>query len=229
LVVTDARGYLIWRVVSSDEPELVEAYQWSWMRPMVETVDLRPEDALDASASPTPTPSSRPSPAEGFSRFTSTTHGISIDYPTGWQIRPATEPWNHDAVTFGSPGVDVISDPSAPNGLYFALVSESLDGQPGDDWCCGEAITATEVCKGGSGFGRYTLDGARGWIMDCGFDAPTSQVLSVATSTRGYVIVLRVPDEPRYAIYGYEGDWFERMIQTVEFHPEDALDPQSVP
>lgn len=47
-VFTDTRGHLIWRVVSSDEPELVETYDWNWLKPVLETVDLRPEEALDA-------------------------------------------------------------------------------------------------------------------------------------------------------------------------------------
>lgn len=193
------------------------------------TLVLIPAVGPGVARSPEPSSSSASSPPPSTERFDSTVHGISIDYPSGWQIRPATEPWNHDAVTFDSPAVDVIFDPSAPAGLYLALVSESLDDQTSDDWAYGEAITASEVCQGGSGFGRITLNGARGWIKDCKFDAPTTQVVSVATSTRGYVIVLRVPDEPRYAIYGYEGDYFERLIQTVEFHPEDAVDAESAP
>ena len=34
--------------MSSDEPELVETYDWDWLKPVLETVDLRPEQALDA-------------------------------------------------------------------------------------------------------------------------------------------------------------------------------------
>jgi len=47
---------------------------------------------VPAATSPAPTASSEPlrSPAPGFSTFESTVHGISIDYPAGWQTRPAT-------------------------------------------------------------------------------------------------------------------------------------------
>jgi hypothetical protein len=55
LIFTDTRGYLIRLVVSSDEPRLAETYDWDWHRAALETVDLRPEEALDA-----PSPSESP-------------------------------------------------------------------------------------------------------------------------------------------------------------------------
>jgi len=86
--------------------------------------------ALFAGGSPptqapvSPWPSLRP----GESRFSSTIHGISIDYPSGWQIRPATEPWTGGALRFDSPAADVIFDPRFGNRLYIALASQPRPG-----------------------------------------------------------------------------------------------------
>jgi hypothetical protein len=55
LIFTETRGYLIRLVVSSDDPGLADTYDWDWHKLMLETVDLRPEEALDA---PSPTAAS---------------------------------------------------------------------------------------------------------------------------------------------------------------------------
>ena len=81
-----------------------------------------------------PTAAPRPSPAPGFSTFSSPLHGITIDYPAGWKVRPATEPWNHGTVTFDASNVDVIFDPSLGDDVYFALASEPLGSLSGPDW-----------------------------------------------------------------------------------------------
>jgi hypothetical protein len=173
----------------------------------------------DASQSPSTSP--RPSPSPGFSRFNSTIHGISIDYPSGWQTRPATEPWNHDAVTFGAPDVDVIFDPTLQDDLYFALVSEPLNGQSESEWCCGPVFEATQIRSEGVGcpMGGYTLDGARGWILGCGGQGDAGDhVVVVATATRGYIIQLHVGNAR--LLETYDGDWFEAALETVDLRSE---------
>jgi hypothetical protein len=47
LTFTSTRGYLIRLVVSSDEPGLADRYDWNWLKPVLETVDLRPEAAAE--------------------------------------------------------------------------------------------------------------------------------------------------------------------------------------
>jgi len=56
LIATDTRGYLIRLVASSNKPELADAYDWDWLEGVLETVDLRPEDAVDPAGSGTPVP-----------------------------------------------------------------------------------------------------------------------------------------------------------------------------
>jgi hypothetical protein len=85
---------------------------------------------------PSPSPMASPSPVTQPSppfteRFDSPLHGLSIGYPSGWRTRAATEPWGHDEVAFGAPDVDVIFHPTLQDDLYFAVVSEPLDGKPG--------------------------------------------------------------------------------------------------
>ena len=159
----------------------------------------------------------RPSPSPGFSRFNSTIHGISIDYPSDWQVRPATEPWNHDAFTFDAPGVDVIFDPKLQDDLYLSLASWPLAGQSAEEWCCSEPWASAEVCETGGNFGRITVDGAEASIRGCdGFENRfEDHVVQVATATHGYVIYLHVGDDPILQAT-YTEDWFDAALETVE-------------
>lgn len=160
--------------------------------------------------------SPRPSPAAEFSRFRSTIHGISIDYPSGWQVRPATEAWNHDAFTFDAPGVDVIFDPTLQEDLYFSLASEPLGGQSAEDWW-GSALAwaADEVCETGGTYGGLSWDGWRGATRGC--DGDEDQVIAVATATHGYLIYLHVGDDPVLrARYDWNDFFGPLTLETVE-------------
>ena len=48
LAFTDTRGYLIRLVVSGDDPKLARTYDFDWFKPVLESVDLRPDEALGA-------------------------------------------------------------------------------------------------------------------------------------------------------------------------------------
>jgi hypothetical protein len=158
-----------------------------------------------------------PSPSTSQSRFTSTIHGISIDYPSNWQVRPATEPWNHDAFTFDAPGVDVIFDPAFQGGLYLSLASRPLGAQSPEDWCCAELWAAAEVCEGGGNFGRVTVDAAEASIRGCDGSANKLEdhVVQVATATHGYVIYLHVADDSILQAT-YTEAWFDAVLETVD-------------
>jgi hypothetical protein len=174
-------------------------------------------------ASPIASPSPVTEPPPPFTeRFDSPLHGVSISYPSGWQTKPATEPWNHEAVSFGASDVDVIFDPTLQDDLYFALVSEPLDGQLASDWLSG----APETCRGAEGGagGNYTLDGADGYIWSRGLRGPgvSCHVVLVATDTRAYIILLHLRNERLRETYG--GPWFEAALETVDLRPEEALD-----
>lgn len=167
-----------------------------------------------------PTAAPRPSPAPGFSTFSSPLHGITIDYPAGWTVRPATESWTHGTVTFDASNVDVIFDPSLGDDVYLALVSEPLGGEAGPDWVGGEILSTAGICAdatGGNG-GSFTLDGAAGWIGNCGSPSAGGSYLMVATDTRGYLIYLHKAHE--LALQDtYDFDFFENLLETVDLEP----------
>jgi hypothetical protein len=188
----------------------------------------------------TPSTSARHSPPPLEATFTSTVHGISIGYPSGWRTRAATEPWGHDEVAFGAPNVDVIFDPTFRDDLYFALVSEPLDGQSGPDWIeqVRSGPTLNLECLGGA-FGNDRLDGNYGWFIACDSPFGTESVAIVATATRGYIIYLHVGDGrlPQATLGeldkeanhlpvppGFPHDWFDAALYTVDLRPEDAVD-----
>ena len=164
-----------------------------------------------------PTATPRPSPSPGSSTFTSTIHGLSIVHPSDWQVRPATEPWNHDPFTFDAPGVDVIFDPTLQDDLYLSLASRPLDGQSAEEWCCSELWAASEVCETGGNFGRIAVDGASATVRGCDGVANRFEdhVVQVATATRGYVIYLHVADDPDLQAT-YTEDWFDAVLETIE-------------
>jgi hypothetical protein len=193
------------------------------------TVSVEPSNAR---------PAGQPSPPF-TERFDSPLHGLSIGYPSGWRRRAATEPWGHDEIAFGAPGVDVIFDPTLRDDLYFAVVSEPLDVKSGsrvhEYRQPFDLLPSVGICKAatGGGGGSDTLDGARGWFQQCGTPFGTDSVATVATATRGYIIYLHV-GEKRAAVAAtrrigrlvparYEGDWFlAALVETVDLHPEDA-------
>jgi len=179
---------------------------------------------------PEPIPADLPptrSPHPFTERFDSPLHGLSIDSPSGWRMRAATEPWGHVAVAFGAPDVDVIFDPTLQDDLYLAVVSEPLGSMSGPEWVDGNAPPSsvgicTEPSSGGQG-GVYTLDGARGWAGSCGSHAAGGHFVTVATATRGYIIYLHVADD-RSLQATYDQAWFEAALEPVDLRPEDALD-----
>ena len=97
IVDAGARGYLIRLVTSSDEPGLARTYDWDWLRLLLETVDLRPADAIDAPArSPQPTgtpasvgPSCIQFDAPGTYTAAAGSLSLTVDMPGS-----VAEPWN---------------------------------------------------------------------------------------------------------------------------------------
>jgi len=165
-----------------------------------------------------PSTSPRPSLLPLDATFTSTIHGISIDYPAGWQVRPATEPWTGGPFDFDSPAADVIFDPALGDRWYLALASYPYGRVPADD--LETALTDGLDCGGGGG-GLFNVDGARALEVRCG-NGNTG--LEITTLTRGYLIHLIVPDEePGLGeIYGLHA-----ALETVDLRPEDAIDAPS--
>lgn len=190
-----------------------------------------PEDST--SEVPLTVPSPPPAAARhGYSTFTSSIHGITIGYPSGWKVRSATESWNEGPVTFTAPGVDVIFDPSLRGDVYLALASEPLGDNGRSDWPM-DPPSSTRICAHATGmdWGAITVDGASGYIDSCGSPTSGGYVLMVATDARGYVIYLHVADD-RALQRTYDGDFFDTLVETIAFGSEPTAaspDPSPIP
>jgi hypothetical protein len=183
-------------------------------RPGLVGVQPTPSPVPSPSASPTP------SPTPQFSRFTSSFHDISIEYPSGWQTKPATEPWDGGWITFESPGVDIMYDPAFGEDLYLVVVSEPLGGTSSGRWVAAHDVKASliGVCYfgGGGGAGNGFQDNPAwpAWFQHC----QSTQVVFFATPTRGYVIAAHDRRSFFDASLGEDGfpSWFDARLASVQ-------------
>ena len=172
---------------------------------------------LVACSSPTPSPSAseRPSPAPGYSRFTSTIHGIAIDYPAGWQIRRATEPWTDGELNFDSPAADVIFHPTFGERLYIALASRPSGNTQADRI---DLLGNAHLCVSSGGGGGFAVDGAGAFDWYCG-----DYEVGVTTDNRGYLILMAVAGDEPGLRETYDFAWMEAELATVDLRPEEAV------
>jgi hypothetical protein len=170
---------------------------------------VSPSPPQAASNSPSPSASALPALTESF---TSDIQGISISYPSGWTVTPATEPWVS--------GLPPACDPPCADRIYekdtdspfIGLSSQPLAGRSGDQWAA--AVLSD------SGWGStcdpatepVSIDGASGMIASQCSDRPLVALASV--QDRGYLIVLyRIEDQA----------WLRDVLATVQLQPEDAV------
>ena len=177
--------------------------------------------SVGPAATASPEPSSSPSPFGPpplTERFDSALNGMSMSYPAGWQVRPATERWTDGVMSFGAPGVDVIFDPTYGEDLYLAVASEPLpfESQPDEAWRAGVTLPP---CGGGHGGSVLTFDGASGWVSSCG-GLPSHQSALLTTSTHGYAIVLNLGE--RALLGAYSDAWFVSVLETMDLRAQDA-------
>jgi hypothetical protein len=169
-------------------------------------------------SSPSPTTIATPSPSASTSNppliesFTSSIHGISVSYPAGWKLQPATEPWpSGGAIRQEALFADVIYQRETDS-PFLALASQPLAGADAVEW----TTTAADIL-GASDCGpteSVTVDGAEGRL----FRGCLAALVTVAD--RGYLIWLyRINDVDR----------FKEFLATVQLHPEDAVDAAPTP
>ncbi len=163
-------------------------------------------------------------PAPLTERFDSTLNRISLSYPTGWQVRPATQPWNDRfEPEFDSPTADVIFDPALGDSLYLVLTSKRTNGRPVDEWhrnLNSRACTAGDEVDG-LNHDPFTLDDARGFLSSgehC--EGAMRHFVELGTESSGYIIYLLVGRGSDQAIYDL--DWFRSVLETVDLLPTDA-------
>jgi len=169
-------------------------------------------------ASPTRSPSEEPSPSQAAGpalseRFTSSMHGISVSYPSGWTALPATEPWaTSGPFRFQDPVGDFIYDPRLTDHLFLGLASQPLAGRSPDTWAAD--LLALEGCPSSD---PLVVDGADGILAaDCG-------VALVSHEDRGYMIWLYVSTDDPGLDAVYSLDWLVGLLATVQLDPNAAV------
>jgi hypothetical protein len=166
--------------------------------------------------SPTVTPSPDPSaPPPLGATFTSTIHGISIAYPTGWVAIPATEAWTPSSgINFESPTQDRIHDPILMDHLFLAMASQPLAGKTGATWVS-DLLDGDWNC--GDSRQPITVDGAPG------FACPN--VAAVSSGDRGYLIWLYTSGDDAWLDRFYDEAWFRGILATAKLDPSAAVAP----
>jgi hypothetical protein len=173
--------------------------------------------------SPSPSPSLSPGPSAPpplGGTFTSSLHGISISYPTGWVVKEATEPWTPTSLCdYWSPCFDNIYDPGLESNLFLGLASQPLAGTRPDEWVT-SFLADPESCGPGA-TEPITIDGAQGGM--CG------GLAAVSAGDRGYFVRLYSSgDQPWLATY-YDEAWFRGVLDTVQLDPAAAVDASPSP
>ncbi len=179
-------------------------------------VSQAPETPTPTTSPDVPAPSAtpRPSPESDAVTYTSAMHGLSIDLPASWRIRPATEPWTGERLSFDSPAADIAFDPALGKGKYLIVASQPYGGLSEDEWR--DQAVAWLCGRDAGSFGSRRVDDTRGFAIGCGRASATF----VFTDTRGYLFVG----------IGYEdGEWFSEQLETVDLRPEEAVEPSIAP
>jgi hypothetical protein len=177
-------------------------------------------------ASPSPVPSSSPSlspdtsaPPALSSTFTSTMHGIALSYPAGWAVSGATQNWTGGTVNFPSPDIDYLYDRALTSDLFLAVASQPLGGKSGETWMTDFLRDPEADCY--TAGTPVTVDGANGFQCD-------TQV-AIVVANRGYFIRLYTSDDHPELDTSYDSAWFRGLLDTVQLHPEKALDRPGSP
>jgi hypothetical protein len=183
---------------------------------------LSPDNGIGAHPTPTATPPPTVSPpptAPAEARFTSAIHGVSIDIPSGWQARPATQPWTDGALWFDAASADVLFDPTLDGRVYLVLASQPLGSLTAADW---RSDALSWLCSGGGEMWALTVDGVNGQAYVC---TGSSFAALIPKDGRGYVIRLVVPSQDAGLVATYDvDDWLLPLLQTVDLRPEEAVD-----
>ena len=208
-----------WRVLDITYLPTTPQERVDELRQMVASLEIQP------AVPPSPTP---PPALPATEIFDSPLHGIWMKYPSGWQIRTATEPWTGGEVDFDSPSVDVIFDPVLRDDLYLAVVSTPTEGQSLDALYTELSNALPDICPESDGSdGGYDVGGAPAMIatMRCRSGGAGRDFVVIATPSRAYLVLLNlgdVGDDRLLETYGK--GWIFSFLDTIELRPDEALD-----
>jgi hypothetical protein len=180
------------------------------------------EPSASAKPSPSLSPSPEASPAATAApaltqTFTSQRHGVSMSYPTGWETRPATEPWATGVPDFFSPAGDIVFDPVRESNLWIVVASQSVVNATPEEWVA-EKLAFDDGCTSSEPIDIDEVTGGIG-VDECSRAAVTIDGL-------GYFFWLYTGDG-RSLAETYDRAWFEEVLATVQLRPEEAVDAAS--
>ena len=179
-------------------------------------VGAQPSASPSATPSPSPSPSPAASASQAMSTFTSTMHGMSIDYPAHWLTDPATAPAKVPGLNFGSPDVDYLYDGVHQGDLFLAMASQPLAGKAPDAWVTDFLDSFDGGCSGPRV--SIVVAGTNGILC-------ASILFATADSERGYFVRSYTGSDLTSAEDAfYSEDWFRSVLATLQLHPDDARD-----
>jgi hypothetical protein len=181
---------------------------------------VTPSPSPSDSQLPSPTASAAPSgfvPGALTETFTSNVHGITVSYPAGWDVQPATSPWTTvgGALLWEDPAGDFLYDPFRTDHLFLELASQPLGDTSFDDWA--STLLAAEDCTPSE---PVEIDGAVGVIGEC-------DMALVSAGGRGYLIRLYVSSDESDLRSFDSASWFDQVLATVQLTPETATSASS--
>ena len=184
------------------------------------TPSASPTEPAEPSAVPRSSSVLEGIPAPPLSQdFTSARNGITLAAPEGWITRLATQAWEGGLPNVSEATGDVIQDPVLMDHLVLQIASMPLGGADADQWATDQyASDFADECPDSE---PITVDGATGVISAGDCIAP---VVFVAKGDRGYLIFDRVSPDETWLAPVYDRAWFESVLETVQLHPEDAVD-----
>ena len=148
-------------------------------------------------------------------------HGISTSYPQGWKAAAATTTWAGAGLSWISPDIDYMYDPTLKADLFLAMASQPLAGKSGEQWVTDFLADPESDCAARTGT-PITVDGANGVL--CG------TLVAVSAGGRGYFVRMYTSGDWPGLDEVYGPSWFTTvLLPTVTLQPADAHDTPSAP
>jgi hypothetical protein len=104
--------------------------------------------------------------------------------------------------------------PPEDDGLFFRIASQPIGGSTPQAWVAAQ-MASDDRCTTTE---PITVDGANGLS-----GGDSCLVVVVTAAGRGYHIDLWMSPGDRDLVAQYNRAWFERVVATVQLHPEDAV------
>jgi len=162
--------------------------------------------------------------------FTSARHGVTVAYPAGWTVTPATRPWpaGGDAPSPPSPVLDTFTSPADPTHT-FVMVSQPLaKGTTPQAWLTTYERSAphfpAECWPSPDKMEHKTVGGQPAWIhggvVGCGFTEAIVFDAGRVYELTGYAPVGGIP---------FDRSLFDALLASVRLDPGAADDTPAAP